>query len=330
MIVFIYSGILSINMTGESNSAIGCSDMGMINSGIGLYNGLYQVTPITQFIETYINILAVGCMAMKARSEYSILALIVTVGMSSLISSNEIVSILIGIELQTLGLYVIASLDRGSETSTAAGLKYYLLGGLSSCIIGLGLSMIYGITGVTNIEELNILIKINDDSRHLIMTKVLITVGLLFKIGAAPFHNWLADVIDGVPTAISAWLAVVSKISIIIILLILYNAILIKINTSGGGPIIILSIILCFIVGSLVGIIQSRIKTLLAYSSIAHAGYILIGIIVNNNLGLTGLIFYMVQYSLTALNIFMIIIAYGEVKGASIVKISQLKEIPNT
>lgn len=330
MIVFIYSGILSINMTGESYSAIGCPDMGMINSGIGLYNGLYQVTPITQFIETYINILAVGCMAMKARSEYSILALIVTIGMSSLISSNEIISVLIGIELQTLGLYVIASLDRGSETSTAAGLKYYLLGGLSSCIIGLGLSMIYGITGVTNIEELNILIKINDDSRHLIMTKVLITVGLLFKIGAAPFHNWLADVIDGVPTAISAWLAVVSKISIIIILLILYNAILIKINrNSGGGPIIILSIILCLIVGSLVGIIQSRIKTLLAYSSIAHAGYILIGIIINNNLGLTGLIFYIVQYSLTVLNIFMIIIAYGEVKGASIVKISQLKEIPN-
>lgn len=133
MIVYMYSAIISIHMT----------EMEIINEGIGIYNSLYVVTPISQYIETTIYILAygtmvIGCIKERARSEYSIIALIVTIGMSSLISSNEIISILIGIELQTLGLYVIVSLYRGSERSTAAGLKYYLLGGLSSCIIGLG------------------------------------------------------------------------------------------------------------------------------------------------------------------------------------------------
>jgi NADH-ubiquinone oxidoreductase chain 2 len=316
MIVFIYSAILSIHMT----------EMDIINSGIGIYNGLYIVSPLSQYIESYIYILAAGAMvvAQKSKSEYSIVILLVTIGMSSLISSNEIISILIGIELQTLGLYVIATINRESERATAAGLKYYLLGGLSSCIIGLGLSMIYGITGVTNIEELNILININKEI-NLIVPIVLITVGLLFKIGAAPFHNWLADVIDGVPTIISTWLAVLSKISIMILLFVLYNNIFININNS----IIILSILLSLIVGSLVGIIQYRIKRLLAYSSIAHAGYILIGIIINNNIGLTGLIFYIVQYTLTILNIFIILIAYSEiVEGTkSIEYISQLKGI---
>nr|QUQ05896.1 NADH dehydrogenase subunit 2 [Neoconidiobolus thromboides] len=316
MIVFLYSAILSIHMT----------DMDIINSGIGIYNGLYIVSPLSQYIESYIYIIAGVAMvvAQRTRSEYSLIVLLVTVGMSSIISSNEIISILIGIELQTLGLYVIATINRESERATAAGLKYYLLGGLSSCIIGLGLSMIYGITGVTNIEEINIIININKDI-NIIVPIVLITVGLLFKIGAAPFHNWLADVIDGVPTIISTWLAVVSKISIIILLYVLYNNIFININNS----IIIISIILSLIVGSLVGIVQYRIKRLLAYSSIAHAGYILIGIIINNNIGLTGLIFYIIQYTITILNIFIIIIAYSEIVegNKSIEYISQLKGI---
>lgn len=123
-----------------------------------------------------------------------------------------------------------------------------------------------------------------------------ITVGLLFKLGAAPFHNWLADVIDGVATGIAAWLAVLSKISMIMILFILYNGIM---RGQASPRIIIISIILSLIVGSLVGVVQTRIKPLLAYSSIAHGGYILIGII---NDGVT-CIFYVVQYSLTIINI---------------------------
>nr|YP_009558620.1 NADH dehydrogenase subunit 2 [Capillidium heterosporum]AZZ06721.1 NADH dehydrogenase subunit 2 [Capillidium heterosporum] len=316
VIVFIYSAILSINMT----------EIDIINTGVGIYNGLYIVTPMSQYIESYIYIIGGISMviAKRAKSEYSILIIIITIGMSSIISSNEIISILIGIELQTLGLYVIASINRESERSTAAGIKYYLLGGISSCIIGLGCSMIYGVTGVTNIEELKILININKEI-NIIVPVVLITVGLLFKIGAAPLHNWLADVIDGVPTIISTWLAVVSKISIIIILYVLYKRIIRKISNR----IIILSIILSLIIGSLVGVIQYRIKRLLAYSSIAHAGYILIGIIIDKEV--TGLIFYIVQYTITILNIFIIIIAYSEVidkkRGGEVEYISQLKGI---
>ncbi len=315
MIVLLYSAILSIHMT----------EMDIINSGIGIYNGLYIVTGLSQYIESYVYIIAAGAMivAHRVRSEYSIIVILVTIGISSIISSNEIISIIIGIELQTLGLYVIASINKESERATAAGMKYYLLGGLSSCIIGLGFTMIYGITGVTNIEELNIIIKINNNI-NILVPVILITVGLLFKLGAAPFHNWLADVIDGVPTVISTWLAVVSKISIIMLIYVLYNNIFIHINNS----IIIISILLSLIIGSLVGVIQYRIKRLLAYSSIAHAGYILIGIIINNNIGLTGLIFYIVQYTMTILNIFIIIIAYGE-EGKGIEYISQLKGIHN-
>lgn len=192
MIVLIGAGIVSIEM----------GEMETIKRGIGVYNGIYVVTGISQYIGSLISILGVGCMIVAQRirtSEYGIIGLIVTIGMLSLINSNEIISVLIGVELQTLGLYVIASIDRGSERSTAAGLKYYLLGGLSSCIIGLGLSMLYGVTGVTNLEELNILLRVAadggaleggvDSGINIIVPVVLITVGLLFKIGAAPFHS---------------------------------------------------------------------------------------------------------------------------------------------
>lgn len=153
MIVLMGTGIVGIEIM----------EAEIIKGGIGVYNGVYTVTGISQYIGSLISILGVGCMTVAQRirtSEYGIIGLIVTIGMISLINSNEIISILIGVELQTLGLYVIASIDRGSERSTAAGLKYYLLGGLSSCIMGLGLSMLYGVTGVTNIEEINILLRV--------------------------------------------------------------------------------------------------------------------------------------------------------------------------
>nr|QUQ05921.1 NADH dehydrogenase subunit 2 [Microconidiobolus nodosus] len=318
MIIFILSAILNIHVT----------ELGILKTGVGIFNGLLEVTPLTMYIESYIYIIAGVSMVVigseKVEKEYSIVLLLIVLGMSSLISSNDIISILLAIELQTLGLYIIASIYRESESSTSAGLKYYLLGALSSCFIGLGSSMIYGITGITNIEEINILININSEI-NILLPIVLITVGLLFKIGAAPFHNWLADVIDGVPTIISTWLAVVSKISILILLYILYNNIFIFINNG----LLLISIILSLIVGSLVGVVQYRIKRLLAYSSIAHAGYMILGIIINNNLGLSALLLYIVQYTITTLNIFIIMVSYGEIiestnKYSPIENISQL------
>nr|YP_010194572.1 NADH dehydrogenase subunit 2 [Conidiobolus chlamydosporus]QZZ81311.1 NADH dehydrogenase subunit 2 [Conidiobolus chlamydosporus] len=318
MIFFFFAALLNLHVSFYS----------ILSSGIALYNGLFLVSPFLLYVETFIFIMAGLSMIILSSNvikEYSILILLTTFGMTTLISSNDLVSILLGIELQTLALYIIASLYRDSESSTSAGLKYYLLGALSSCFIALGSSIIYGMIGITNLEEIFILINISN-SLNLFFPILLISVGLLFKIGAAPFHNWLADVIDGVPTIISTWLAAVSKISIFVLLFVLYNNFFIFLNDQ----IFLFSIILSFIVGSFVGIVQYRIKRLLAYSSIAHVGFFLLALVINNNIGFSAFLFYLVQYSLTVLNIFIIFVAYGKILNSSniyspIETLSQLK-----
>jgi NADH-ubiquinone oxidoreductase chain 2 len=181
MIFFFFAALLNLHVSFYST----------LSSGIALYNGLFVVSPFLLYVETFIFLIAGFSMIILSSNvikEYSILILLTTFGMTTLISSNDLVSILLGIELQTLALYIIASLYRDSESSTSAGLKYYLLGALSSCFIALGSSIIYGMIGITNLEEIFIFINISN-SLNLFFPILLISVGLLFKIGAAPFHN---------------------------------------------------------------------------------------------------------------------------------------------
>jgi len=200
-IVFIITGFLSINSL----------YLETIGTGIGIYSGLFHVTQITQFIETFFFII-VGLVLIgwpqiitkvnkvkyyltdKYSTDYSLIILFSSLGSSLLITSYDLISLYLSIELQSFGLYVLSTLYRNSESSTKSGLKYFLLGGLSSAIILLGSGIVYSYTGTTNFESIYILNSINDLNTEyflqgLTLGLLLIFIGFLFKIAAAPLHN---------------------------------------------------------------------------------------------------------------------------------------------
>ena len=145
-----------------------------------------------------------------------------SLGASLLVSSADLISMYLSIELQSFGVYILSTLYRESESATSAGLKYFLLGSLSSCIILLGSSILYTYSGLTNLESIYNLISVNENTPNLqglILGLVLIIVGYLFKVSAAPFHNWAPDVYDESPTVVTIWLTIMPKISILIFLL---------------------------------------------------------------------------------------------------------------
>ena len=276
---------------------------------------------------------------------------ITILGALFLINSSDLISIYLSIELQSFGLYILASLYKEKLSSTSAGLKYFLLGGLSSCIILLGSGLVYTYTGLTNLELIYTLLNIyaNGDLYDINGIGIgffLIFSGFLFKIAAAPFHNWSIDVYDDSPTLVTAWLTVMPKISILILLLQLLIGIGINLNLlnvlhnlptgliSYAGSQNILSNLLLFssllsiIVGSIVGLSQIKIKRLLAYSTINHVGFLLLALSVfssstsNFSQSVESFLFYITQYTLTNLNIFLIILALGYIVNTNINNLS--------
>ena len=244
-----------------------------------------------------------------------------TIGASFLVSSTDLVSLYLAIELQSFAVYILAALYRNNESATAAGLKYFLLGALSSALILLGSSLIYGYTGLTNLDAISSLLSVSSPSdsvaQGVILGLVIMTVGFLFKIASAPFHNWAPDVYDGVPTIVTTWLAVMPKISIFVLLLTL-NSLTDGLGLSFGDitvnvwqALLLVCSLFSLIIGTVVGLAQFRIKRLLAYSTISHVGFMLLALAVSGQESIDAFLFYLIQYSLTSLNGFLILLAFG-------------------
>jgi len=361
-IIFLYAGVLSFNTLYIQS----------IGSGIGIYSGLFHITIISQFLEVFL--LLIGSLILIAwpiiiinknniinikknnpATEYSLIVLFSTLGASLLVSSADLISLYLSIELQSFGVYILATLYRDSESATSAGLKYFLLGGLSSCIILLGASLIYSYTGLTNFESIYSLILVLSNNNTILQNVglnlglILIFVGLLFKIAAAPLHNWAPDVYDDSPTIITIWLTIMPKISILILLLELQTQIglfmveeltSLSLNITNGITLIfeenisymlkillLISSLLSLIIGTIVGLAQTKIKRLLAYSTISHIGFLLLALAINTEQSIDSLIFYIIQYSITNLNIFLILIALGYKIQESIINNIKLETI---
>jgi len=252
------------------------------------------------------NLIETGNTGLK---DYPLIILFTTLGMSSLISCSDLITMFLAIELQSFALYILATMNRNSESAVAAGLKYFLLGGLSSCFILLGSTLIYSYTGLTNFESLNILQSVTSQSfgentyNYLAIGCIILTIGFLFKIGAAPLHSWAPDVYDGVPTIVTTWLTIMPKLSILIFFMM--NNFLLEPN------LLMISALLSLLLGSITGLAQYKIKRLLAYSTISHVGLILLALGNESINGLESTIFYILQYSITSLNIFLIIVLLG-------------------
>ena len=210
-----------------------------------------------------------------SKFEYPIIILISILGMFFMVSSNDIILFYLGLELQSLSLYILASIDRDNLKSSESGIKYFVLSALSSGLLLYGCSLLYGFTGSTNFDLISN--ELGKDNTGAVFAMVFILVGLAFKVSAVPFHMWTPDVYEGAPTSITSYFAVVPKVAGLAILikfmLIPFSKILMEWQT-----IIIFISIASMILGAVAAIGQKNIKRLLAYSSIGHIGYALAGV----------------------------------------------------
>jgi NADH-quinone oxidoreductase subunit N len=231
-----------------------------------------------------------------ARFEFPVLILLATVGMMVMISANDLITLYVGLELQNLALYVVAGFNRDSVRSSEAGLKYFVLGALSSGMLLYGASLVYGFTGITTFSDLSQLVAGGGaPSTGLVVGLIFVVVGLAFKISAVPFHMWTPDVYEGAPTPVTAFFAVAPKIAAL--------ALFIRFVIEPFGPligewrqIIIFLSIASMVLGAVAAIAQESIKRLMAYSSIGHVGYALIGLAAGTAAGVRGVLVYMAIY----------------------------------
>ena len=241
--------------------------------------------------------------------EYPVLILFSILGMLVMLSSNDFITLYLGLELQSLSLYVLAAIKKDSLKSSEAGLKYFILGALASGFFLFGVSLLFGITGTTSFTMLSTnLLSPENNSLLLILSIVLILSSIAFKLSIAPFHMWTPDVYEGAPTSVTAFFAVVPKIAAIGVLMrILYIA-LIDIHDVWNQLILILGILSIF-VGAFGALLQINIKRLMAYSAISNIGYIFLALSLGSQLGLEASLIYITVYTVSALGSFAFILS---------------------
>ncbi|RYE07962.1 MAG: NADH-quinone oxidoreductase subunit NuoN [Hyphomicrobiales bacterium] len=227
--------------------------------------------------------------------EYSILVLLATLGMMVMVSANDLMTLYVGLELQSLALYVVAAIRRDDPKATEAGLKYFVLGALSSGLLLYGASLIYGFTGLTQLDQIVGAIAGSQRSIGLIFGMVFLLAGVAFKISAVPFHMWTPDVYEGAPTPVTAFFASAPKVAAM--------ALIIRIVTVPFGPVtddwqqvVVFLSIASMVLASFAAIGQNNIKRLLAYSSIGHVGFALVGLSAGTAVGVEGVAVYMAIY----------------------------------
>lgn len=258
--------------------------------------------------------------------EYSLIILFVLSGALFLMCTSDMVSIFLSIELQSYGLYLLSAIYRDSEPATSGGLMYFLLGGLSSCFILLSTGLLYANSGTTNLESLYVITSISSVSKesmagllywyksyYIHISLLIMSVGFLFKVSAAPFHFWSPDVYDSIPTIVTTFVAIIAKISIFIFLLDLvhYTSKSILDVDFSWTMSLIFSSLLSLVIGTVVGLTQKRIKRLFAFSTISHLGFILLALCIHSIESTQAFIFYLMQYSISNLNAFFLLIAIG-------------------
>ena len=231
------------------------------------------------------------------RFEYPVLILLASVGMMMMVSANDLMSLYLGLELQSLSLYVLAAFKRDSERATESGLKYFVLGSLSSGMLLYGASLIYGFTGSTGFEQIAAVLKAGGghSSMGLVVGIVFLSAGLAFKISAVPFHMWTPDVYEGAPTPVTAFFAVGPKIAAMALFC---RALLSPFGDIAADwqQIIIVISALSMLLGAFAAIAQNNIKRLMAYSSIGHVGYALVGLATGTEEGVRGILVYLAIY----------------------------------
>ena len=264
----------------------------------------------------------------RLKFEFPILVLLATTGMLMMISANDLIALYVGLELQSLALYVVAAFDRRSAKSSEAGIKYFVLGALSSGMLLYGASLIYGFTGSTLFTDIAAAVQPSGTNLGLIFGLVFLMTGFAFKISAVPFHMWTPDVYEGAPTPVTAFFAAAPKLAAMALTVRTLFAAFPSV-TDEWQQIVTFLAIASMALGSFAAIGQRNIKRLMAYSSIGHMGYVLVGLAAGTAEGVQGVIIYLAIYLAMTLGTFACILAMRR-HGRMVEDIDQLAGLSNT
>ncbi|MEM9495047.1 MAG: NADH-quinone oxidoreductase subunit NuoN [Pseudomonadota bacterium] len=282
---------------------------------VSIFDGAFRVDGFADYAKVIIFIAAAFAILMSdryllqeqfQRFEYSILIVLAAFGMALMVSATDLIALYMGVEMQSLALYVLAAFNRDSRRSTEAGLKYFVLGALSSGLLLYGASLIYGFTGSTSFEVIARIASSSDQNTGLLIGLVFLVSGLAFKVSAAPFHMWTPDVYEGAPTPVTAFFAAAPKLAAMA----LFARVM---TTSFAGvvddwrPIMAILAVASMAVGAFSAIMQTNIKRLMAYSSIGHMGYALIGLAAGGP-GVAAVLIYMTIYVAMTVGVFACIL----------------------
>jgi NADH-quinone oxidoreductase subunit N len=288
-----------------------------------LFDGAFIVDPFTKMMKLLTLTGAAGALVLSIdywrreggiKFEYPVLVLLATTGMLMMISANDLIALYVGLELQSLALYVVAAFRRDSARSSEAGLKYFVLGALSSGLLLYGASLIYGFTGSTEFARIAEVLQSSGASLGLIFGLVFLLAGFAFKISAVPFHMWTPDVYEGSPTPVTAFFASAPKIAAMAMFL---RAVLTAFPeiTHQWQQIVVFISIASMVLGAFAAIGQSNIKRLMAYSSIGHMGFALVGLATGDLAGAQAVIVYLVIYLVMNLGVFACILSMRRSDG---------------
>jgi len=269
------------------------------------FNWIFLLAALTVSIVSYKYLDIEG----EHHGEYYALILLAQCGMYFLATGTDLVTLFIGLELMALCFYIMVGFLRGERRSNEAAMKYLILGAFSSGFLAYGFSLMYGISGSTKLRDITAAIAARDPWDPVVFLMMVTTsVGLLFKISAVPFHMWAPDAYEGAPTTVTAYLSVASKAASFAFLLRIFLGPMASVRPA-WEPLFIVVAIATMTVGNLAAITQTNIKRLLAYSSISHAGYMLLGLIAGNATGIKGISVYVLVYTFMNLGAFLVVVA---------------------
>ncbi|MDH5424002.1 MAG: NADH-quinone oxidoreductase subunit NuoN [Gammaproteobacteria bacterium] len=291
--------------------------MNMSGQRAEAFNGTFVVDPLADILKIFICAVVALVFVysrdyLKDRNifkgEFYVLGLFGVLGMMLMVSSNHMLTLYLGLELLSLSMYAMVAFNRESGTSAEAAMKYFILGAIASGMLLYGMSIVYGVTGSMNITEIAAAISTQGEMHiGLIFGLVFLIVGLSFKLGAVPFHMWVPDVYHGAPTTVTSYIASAPKIAGFAIMIRLLVEAMGSLQNEWQGMLMILAV-LSLAVGNIIAIAQTNLKRMLAYSTISHVGFILLGLLAGTKAGYSSAMFYILVYSLMTLGGFGIIL----------------------
>ena len=304
-----------------------------------LFDGAFVIASFGRFMKIVVLVGAAGALVLSfdemserkaLKFEYPVLVLLAATGMMMMVSANNLISLYLGLELQSLALYVVAAIRRDSTRSSEAGLKYFVLGALSSGMLLYGASLLYGFAGATSFEAIAAAARAPGAGQDLLLVfgLVFLLVGIAFKISAVPFHMWTPDVYEGAPTPVTAFFASAPKVAAMALFIRIVISMFAGVQPQWQQIVVFLAIA-SMLLGAFAAIRQTNIKRLMAYSSIANMGYALVGLAAGTVEGVQGVLLYMAIYVVMTLGAFAVILAMRR-DGTAIEDISELAGLSKT